>query len=141
VADKWRIAQVAHAGNNIRGKVSLVSGKESGLHREKKKKTETAMWSPLCVFGNDEDGSSVYMSYDVKSNPKKKAPVVKKLAGSVKSARPGSAASTSRRGVNPGSARSRDLLASATRKSNQSLVDKEAPKERGLNGKTKGRYA
>jgi hypothetical protein len=109
------------------------------------------------VFGNDEEGTSVYLTYDVKSTPKKKAPVVKKLSASAKSTRPGSAASASRRGLNSGSAsqvvssgssarRSRDLLASATsgsgRKSNQSLAEKgDAPKERGLVGKSKQRYA
>jgi hypothetical protein len=101
------------------------------------------------VFGNDEEGSSVYLTYDVKSTPKKKAPAVKKLATSAKSVRPGSA--SSRRGLNSSKdklasgRKSRDMLASATtssatRKSNQGL-DGDAPKERGLVGKSKQRYA
>ncbi|KAJ3092273.1 Kinesin-like protein kif3a [Quaeritorhiza haematococci] len=71
-AEKWRIPQVAHAGNNIRGKRSLVSGQImlntggfGGLHRDPYNDlTETDLesqpsWSPLCVF------SDPYLSYDV----------------------------------------------------------------------------
>ena len=72
-SEKWRITQVAHAGNNIRGKRSLVTGqllnsdgKTSHLlnrHQTSKSENEenlnngfinaiegTKDWSPMCVF-------------------------------------------------------------------------------------------
>jgi hypothetical protein len=72
-SEKWRIAYIAHAGNNIRGKRALVSGKVlkefpgaagklMGSKRSKREddgynQTEPP-WDPLCVFPNP------YLSYD-----------------------------------------------------------------------------
>ncbi|KAJ3033179.1 Kinesin-like protein kif3a [Rhizophlyctis rosea] len=74
-SEKWRIAHIAHAGNNIRGKRSLVSGQivgglthaGTGLHRKHQYSTEDVddgfeggeAWDPMCIFGD------VYLSYDV----------------------------------------------------------------------------
>lgn len=155
VADKWRIARVAHAGNNIRGKISLTtdagpSSKSAGKKGHSKKGRKTAKvdpngdecWTPLCVFGEDSVesghmGASVFLTYDLDPRtiqPKKKAPTVKKLASSSNlsggSARPGSAAG------------SRRALSSATRGTSaaKKAQKSEVPKERGLVGKTR-RYA
>ncbi|KAJ3121865.1 Kinesin-like protein kif3b [Nowakowskiella sp. JEL0407] len=51
-AEKWRIPHIAHAGNNIRGKRSLVTGQPIGLHRDttKRDEIEQDMWNPMCVF-------------------------------------------------------------------------------------------
>ncbi|KAI9204425.1 P-loop containing nucleoside triphosphate hydrolase protein [Polychytrium aggregatum] len=69
-ADKWRIAHIAHAGNNIRGKRSLVSGQLLGFHREGHAdaldNTDMEPWDPLCVFPD------VYLSYDVPTVPSPK---------------------------------------------------------------------
>ncbi|KAJ3256242.1 Kinesin-like protein kif3a [Boothiomyces macroporosus] len=68
-AEKWRIAHVAHAGNNIKGKRSLVSGQlqfeHQGLHRVLEPEE---VWDPMCIFPDP------FLSYDVpglKKNGKK----------------------------------------------------------------------
>ncbi|KAI8910860.1 P-loop containing nucleoside triphosphate hydrolase protein [Gorgonomyces haynaldii] len=70
MSEKWRIAHIAHAGNNIRGKRSLVSGKlqASSLHRIVGHEDEPE-WDPMCIFPD------VYLTYDIpglkKKDPKK----------------------------------------------------------------------
>ncbi|KAJ3197387.1 Kinesin-like protein kif3b [Irineochytrium annulatum] len=131
-AEKWRIQHIAHAGNNIRGKRSLISGKVvvapgapnpggntnaannmgalsgggghlpgAGFHREHEydglsDDDESGRWDPLCAFPDP------YLTYDVPTDKKKKAPEVKASAataaaggvsssGSARKARPASA--------------------------------------------------
>ncbi|RKO90944.1 P-loop containing nucleoside triphosphate hydrolase protein, partial [Blyttiomyces helicus] len=163
-AEKWRIAHIAHAGNNIRGKRSLVSGQPLGpaLHRDQFGAAgagadggEEAPWDPMCVFPD------VYLAYDVPtaSSKKKSGGVeVKKVDRSpVRKARPASAARKSpTKGVGAGGAKERVSsrsgsgrasgvgggggLAGGTDGSVLSLGGKEdhaAPAARGLVGKNK----
>ena len=87
ISEKWRIAHIAHAGNNIRGKRSLITGQAenlnqalSGLHRSQTGVDEEMVWDPLCIFPD------VYLSYEVpglkKREPKKP---FKEISGSRKS--------------------------------------------------------
>lgn len=117
IAEKWRIANIAHAGNNIRGKRSLVSGKlqilgGSGLHRDEL--VEEPDFDPACIFPD------VYLSYDI-PGPKKKdhKKILKQVIGNAKR--------------NNKSARSDELRDKAVETS-------ITPKARGLVGKKK-RYA
>jgi hypothetical protein len=61
--EKWRIAHIAHAGNNIRGKRSLVTGQLQNTHdhltRHAQKLNEENEWDPMCIF------PCPYLSYDV----------------------------------------------------------------------------
>jgi kinesin family protein 3/17 len=60
--EKWRITHIAHAGNNIRGKRSLISGQlqnHDHLNRELQNEDEELQWDPLCVFPDP------FLSYDV----------------------------------------------------------------------------
>ncbi|KAJ3321206.1 Kinesin-like protein kif3a [Boothiomyces sp. JEL0866] len=75
-AEKWRIAHVAHAGNNIKGTYCIIKGKRSlisgqlqfehqGLHRVLEPEE---VWDPMCIFPDP------FLSYDVpglKKNGKK----------------------------------------------------------------------
>ncbi|KAJ3324199.1 Kinesin-like protein kif3a [Blyttiomyces sp. JEL0837] len=87
-AEKYRIPYIAHAGNNIKGKRSLISGNVlgmpdklmgKGLHREhdfshglNDDDYEDQTWDPLSVFPD------VYLAYDVpiSDSKKKKGPDV-----------------------------------------------------------------
>jgi kinesin family protein 3/17 len=86
VAEKWRISHIAHSGNNIRGKRSLVSGllQDHGLHREHVGSNVDLEWDPMMVFPDpylsyavpglkkkDGRGQSAYI---LKSNKKKVVP-------------------------------------------------------------------
>ncbi|KAJ8323807.1 hypothetical protein O5D80_007692 [Batrachochytrium dendrobatidis] len=69
-AEKWRIAHIAHAGNNIRGKKSLVSGLIQGghptLHRDHAVNDgNDALWDPMCVFPD------LFLTYDTLGLKKK----------------------------------------------------------------------
>ncbi|KAJ1566037.1 Kinesin-like protein kif3b [Nowakowskiella sp. JEL0078] len=105
-AEKWRIAHIAHAGNNIRGKRSLVSGQPLGLHRDyysgaNRKEESDDMWNPLCVFPD------VYLVYDVPSSPVRKKSDIKKSSADKspsKKVRPSSAAGTRKNTSKTGSA-------------------------------------
>ncbi|KAJ3207036.1 Kinesin-like protein kif3a [Dinochytrium kinnereticum] len=81
-AEKWRIQYIAHAGNNIRGKRSLISGKilgGKGLHREHDhhlydpnhpedyEDDESERWDPMSAFPDP------YLTYDVPTEKRKKA--------------------------------------------------------------------
>jgi kinesin family protein 3/17 len=70
--EKWRIQHIAHAGNNIRGKISLVSGQvqpndHQGLHRDHFSGTEAEakLWDPMDAFPDP------FLSYDVRGLKKK----------------------------------------------------------------------
>ncbi|KAJ3114015.1 Kinesin-like protein kif3a [Phlyctochytrium bullatum] len=91
-AEKWRIPYIAHAGNNIRGKRSLISGKILGgkphLHRDHNgggghhhhhhhdgaggeddfDEDESERWDPIMAFPDP------YLTYDVPTEKRKKPP-------------------------------------------------------------------
>ena len=80
-SDNWKVSQIAHAGNNIKGKRSLVTGQLVGSNKKERKnknvkEDEENEWNPMCVFPD------VYLSYDVplSVSPKKKAPIVKEMS-------------------------------------------------------------
>lgn len=75
ISEKWRIAHIAHAGNNIRDKKSLLThGPEQniGLHRDHYQAGgNEIVWDPLVVFHN------VYLLYDQSKVANKKSPTKK----------------------------------------------------------------
>lgn len=123
-AEKWRIAFVAHAGNNIRGKRSLVSGKILKKDRRQSKskiQSEASGWDPMCAFPN------VYLQYDLHNvkSPTKKKPTLK--ISSKKSV--GRKSSQSTKDISP-----RDLLVDG---SPSPITDAPIPQARGLVGRSK----
>jgi kinesin family protein 3/17 len=56
IAERWRIAHIAHAGNNIKGKRNLISGllqtEHQGLHREHADDSDGDKfdWNPMVAF-------------------------------------------------------------------------------------------
>lgn len=58
IAEKWRIAHIAHAGNNIRNKSSVSQHMHLALHRSNEGKPEP-LWDPTCVFPDP------YLTYDI----------------------------------------------------------------------------
>jgi hypothetical protein len=162
-AEKWRIHHIAHAGNNIRGKRSLISGQilgggTTGLHREHEyhsgpgagmgshDNNEINIWNPLAAFPD------IYLTYDIPINELKKkkstAPEVKKHARSAKK----SATSRRARPDSAGGNRNRTAAKAAPGGGTESSVDwngnepeadnqnAAAPSARGLVSKGK-RYA
>ncbi|KAI8811185.1 P-loop containing nucleoside triphosphate hydrolase protein [Cladochytrium replicatum] len=139
-AEKWRIAQIAHAGNNIRGKRSLVTGQPLGLHRDhqnqklnskskskahnvSQEEPEEDSWDPLCVFPD------VYLAYDVPASPpRKKTPAAVAVA---KEARKGAAVGSG--GMVAGDKKSRP--ASARKGSTRSAARGASPGRREGSGK------
>jgi kinesin family protein 3/17 len=139
-SEKWRIAYIAHAGNNIRGKRDLVSGKvlkqfqgvagkilgskRSGNKDDDGHNRTEPPWDPLCVFSNP------YLSYDSsKSGSGSKT----RRKPSSKSSRSGSPTKKSA----PSSPR-KTGASSPTKESSQSLEEpaQEAiPQARGLVGR------
>ncbi|KAJ3300041.1 Kinesin-like protein kif3a [Borealophlyctis nickersoniae] len=156
-SEKWRIAHIAHAGNNIRGKRSLVTGMVLGpsLHRDHQfgsasgSSEDLQNWDPGCVFPD------VYLSYDVPTLPAKKRTSGgsggdrgnKAQLGDRAPSRKGRPASAARRSPTKGLGGPRDRVVSGSRSggnssaaSNSSLSAPEeqaAPTARGLVGKTK----
>ncbi|KAI9342597.1 P-loop containing nucleoside triphosphate hydrolase protein, partial [Obelidium mucronatum] len=157
-AEKWKLLHVSHAGNNIRGKRSLVSGQIMGgigLHREHEydvhdSDDETNVWDPLCVFPD------AYLSYDVLlgSEVKKKRNAVtgesKKITNSAKTSKPSNVSSGRKarpESAGPGSKRSPSRSGkggmtgeSPTPEWSGDRDAKEAPSARGLVSKGR-RYA
>ncbi|KAI9363505.1 P-loop containing nucleoside triphosphate hydrolase protein [Zopfochytrium polystomum] len=142
-AEKWRIPHIAHAGNNIMGKRSLVSGEVVGkmLHRQHESHVahrsaeveddddddSLEVWDPLSVFPN------VYLSYDVPINEmkKKKAPTVKKP--------PGARASGASARAKSGKASGRPESASPARKPRPASASaRRAPSRAGGGGSAAG---
>jgi kinesin family protein 3/17 len=68
--EKWRIAHIAHAGNNIRDKRSLITGQLQNTHdhlnRKVSKDEEDMEWDPMCIFPDP------YLSYEVPGLKKSK---------------------------------------------------------------------
>lgn len=90
VAEKWKISQIAHAGNNIKGKRSLISGQlqnaQDRLHRDSGEDQDEKPWDPMCAFPDP------FLSYDVpvlrKKDGGKRASMKPKVAKAVPEATP-----------------------------------------------------
>ncbi|KAI8822197.1 P-loop containing nucleoside triphosphate hydrolase protein, partial [Fimicolochytrium jonesii] len=142
-SEKWRIAHIAHAGNNIRGKRSLVSGLP--LHRdqygpagEQGMDGEEPPWNPMVAFPDP------YLSYDtpVGSGGKRK-----KTAGGGEMGKKGLGSGDRPSGKRPGTVGAKRTPTKGSREKNvatptptklQAEDDAKAPPSaRGLVGKTK----
>ena len=104
-SETWIIDNVQNAGNNIRGKKSIASGKMNALKESarnilkhvggKQENTDSMMlddqsWTPLCVFPN------VYLTYDdakltKKTNSNNASPSRNSTSARIRSARPSTA--------------------------------------------------
>ncbi|KAJ3069513.1 Kinesin-like protein kif3a [Podochytrium sp. JEL0797] len=151
-AEKWKLLHVSHAGNNIRGKRSLVSGQVmgGGLHREHDydvhddSEDENNKWDPLCMFPD------AYLSYDalLGSEVKKKRNVTtgseSKKSATKSTAIPQSGRKARPESAGPGSKRSPTRAGKAATRGDGTEgadeKDKVAPSARGLVSKGR-RYA
>ncbi|KAI8850797.1 P-loop containing nucleoside triphosphate hydrolase protein [Chytridium lagenaria] len=125
-AEKWRVPYVAHAGNNIRGKRSLISGKvlgAKGLHREHDhhiydpnhpddyEEDESERWDPMSAFPDP------YLTYDIPTEKRKKTAPAAASEGRIGTSHGGSAttavASAGSRKARPASAHRRSPTKSA----------------------------
>jgi hypothetical protein len=77
VAEKWKIAQIAHAGNNIKGKRSFAAHinqkGQDHLNREIAEDDPDLNWDPMVPF------AAPYLSYDVPSLKKKEGKIGLKI--------------------------------------------------------------
>ncbi|KAI8588190.1 P-loop containing nucleoside triphosphate hydrolase protein [Geranomyces variabilis] len=145
-SEKWRVAHIAHAGNNIRGKRSLVSGLP--LHRDQYGPAgdqgmdgQEPPWSPMVAFPDP------YLSYEASSgggSTRRKVPAgdaSKKGSGGSerspkKSGRPASAVAKRPKTKGGGDKRHASGYASPSVAQVQD-DEKKPPSARGLVGKTK----